>query len=468
MSALRRAVVIGLGRSGVACARVLAAEGWAVRVVDSGSGATLERRAAELPASVEVVLGGYPDDVAAGADLVCPSPGVPWDAPVLENARARGVPVRSEIDLVFERCPAPIAGITGTNGKTTTTALTGALLAAGGRRVHVGGNIGETMLDRLAEVAAQDWVVLELSSFQLESASDPRCRLAAVLNVTPDHLDRHRDMAGYVAAKRRIVDAADPAGTVVLNADDPITRAMAAVSPAPVRLFGDALGGADGATVRGGRVGSVEAGAFTDILPVAEIPLFGGHNVANVLAAVCLARAAEVDPAAIATAVRGFTPVPHRLQTVLDQAGVLWVNDSKATNAESAIVGLRAFAGRPIVWIGGGASKGVGPDALAEEVARGGGVRHAVLNGATGAELDAALAARGVTGRSLVATLGDAVIAARDLARPGDVVLLSPGYTSFDQFQSFEERGERFAALVAELVADAPRPAHVPAQRHAD
>ena len=450
----KRAVVIGLGRSGLACARVFDAEGWTVRVVDSGAGAELEERAAHLPATVEVVLGGYGDDVVDDADLVCPSPGVPWDAPVLERARVRGIPVRSEIDLVFERCPAPIAGITGTNGKTTTTALTGALLAAGGGHVHVGGNIGDTMLDRLGDVGADDWVVLELSSFQLESAADPRCRIAAVLNLTPDHLDRHGSMEGYIAAKRRIVTAADPGGTVVLNANDAPTRAFASASPAPVRLFGENLGHFDGATVRDGAVVSVESGRDIGILPVAEIPLFGPHNVANVLAAVCVARAAGVDPAAIATAVRDFTAVPHRLQPVLDRDGVLWVNDSKATNAEAAIVGLRAFAGRPIVWIGGGRSKGIGPELLAAEVVLR--ARHAILNGATAAELDAALAAEEMMQRTVVATLRDAVVAARDIAAPGDVVLLSPGYTSFDQFSSFEERGERFAALVDELVAPAP------------
>ena len=462
----KRAVVIGLGRSGTACARVLDAEGWSVRVVDTGTGEALERRAAELPASVEVVLGGYPDDVGVDADLVCPSPGVAWDAPVLAAARARGVAVRSEIDLVFERCPAPIAGITGTNGKTTTTALTGALLAAGGARVHVGGNIGQTMLDRLGDVRRGDWVVLELSSFQLESAADPRCRLAAVLNVTPDHIDRHRSMDEYAAVKQRIVSHADPAGAVVLNADDERTRAMAAASAAPVLFFGDDVRDTDGATVRDSTVVALEGGSAIDVLPVADIPLFGAHNVGNVLAAVCMARAAGVDAADIAVGVRGFRPVPHRLQPVLDRDGVLWVNDSKATNAESAIVGLQAFAGRPIVWIGGGKSKGIAPGRLVAEVARR--ARHAVVNGATGPELEAALTAVDYAALTRVRSLRDAVVAARDIARPGDVVLLSPGYPSFDQFTDFEERGERFAALVGELVASTTHPSHVAAQRHAD
>ncbi|TMD00152.1 MAG: UDP-N-acetylmuramoyl-L-alanine--D-glutamate ligase [Chloroflexi bacterium] len=428
----RLAIVIGLGLSGAACARVLSAEGWRVRVVDRGDGEAQRGMAATLPAGVEVVLGGYDDDVAAGAAMVCPSPGVPWDAPVLESARRLGVPVRSEIDLVFERCPAPVAGVTGTNGKTTTTALLGAVLAAGGARVHVGGNIGETMLDRLGDVRPDDWVVLELSSFQLESAADPRCRLATVLNLTPDHLDRHGTMERYGLAKRRLVEAADPQGTVVLNGADPLTRAMAPASAAAVRLFspdpGDLAGG-DGTTVAGGEVTSVEGGVGAPVMPVADIPLLGAHNVSNVLAAVALGRAAGIH-------------------------GVLWVNDSKATNVDAAVTGLRALGDRPVVWIGGGGSKGVGPEALAAEVAAR--ARHAVVCGATAAELDAALAAAGCTARTRTGSLAEAVAAAHRIALPGDAVLLSPGYTSFDQFSGFEERGREFARLVRELCAAAP------------
>ena len=451
------AVVVGLGVSGSACARVLDAEGWRVRVVDRADSEKLRTTAAALPAGVEVVLGGYDDGVVDGAVLVCPSPGVPWDAPLLDRARAAGAAVRSELGLVFERCPAPIAGVTGTNGKTTTTSLLAALLAAAPARVHVGGNIGETMLDRLGAVEAGDWVVLEISSFQLESIDNPRCRLATVLNLSPDHLDRHRTMQEYVAAKRRIVEHADPDGAVALNAADPVTLAMTAVSPAPVRLFGRDLAGAPGVTVRDGQVVSVEGGECVAVLPVAEIPLFGEHNVTNVLAATALARAAGVAPQSIAGAVRAFRPVHHRLETVLDRDGVLWVNDSKATNVDAATVALRAFGGRPIVWIGGGGSKGVGPEALAAAVAEH--ARHAVLNGATGAALDAALGALGFEARTLVADLPAAVAAAAALARPGDVVLLAPGYTSFDQFSSYEERGAAFAALVADQAGEAPAPA---------
>jgi UDP-N-acetylmuramoylalanine--D-glutamate ligase len=444
-----RAVVIGLGRSGLACARVLQGEGWDVLVVDRGDDAALRDRAASLPDGVTLQLGGYADDVAVGADMVCPSPGVPWDAPELVRARSAGVPVRSEMDLVFRRCPAPIVGITGTNGKTTTTALTGAVIAAGGARVHVGGNIGEPMLDRLAGVRDDDWVVLELSSFQIESVADPRCRLAAVLNLTPDHLNRHGTFDAYAAAKRRLVEHADTDGAVILGADDAVTRGMAAAARARVLLAGLDIDASDGTTVRDGDVVVITAGGVTPVMPVEHIPLFGEHNVLNVLAAVALGNAAGVDTRDMARAVRGFAAVPHRLEPVLECDGVLWVNDSKATNVDAAVMALRAFPDRPIVWIGGGQTKGVGPEELAAEVSLR--ARHAILNGATGLEVDNALAQLGYAPRTLVPTLADAVRAAHDVARPGDVVLLAPGYTSFDQFQSFEQRGSAFAAMAREV-----------------
>jgi len=448
----RPVVVIGAGRSGLACARTFVREGHRVVLVDRADTQTIRERLAVLPDSVEIRLGGYADDVAVEALMVCPSPGVPWDAPELEAARAAGVPVRSEMDLVFERCRARICGITRTNGKTTTTALVAAILERAGERVHLGGNIGMTMLDRLDEVVDTDWVVLELSSFQIESVREPRCAIACVLNLTPDHLDRHGDVAAYAETKRRLVRfALDDA---VVGFDDPITRGMATVATCRVHQFGLQPGITDGATRRGAEVVGVDAGIATPVLPVADIPLFGEHNLQNVLAAVAVARAAGVETHPIAGAVRDFRAVPHRLQTVGDEGGVLWVNDSKATNVESAVAALRSFPGRTIVWIGGGKGAGFPIDTLADEVARH--ARFAILNGATAFELDAALGERGFGARSVVASLADAVREAAGIARSGDVVLLAPGYKSFDQFHDFEERGDVFAALVRALDTPAP------------
>jgi UDP-N-acetylmuramoylalanine--D-glutamate ligase len=444
-------VVIGAGRSGLACARTFAREGQRVVLVDRSDTPAMRERVASLPESVQVRLGGYPDEVAAHALMVCPSPGVPWDAPELEVARAHGVPVRSEMDLVFERCRARICGITGTNGKTTTTALVAAILERAGERVHLGGNIGMTMLDRLDDVGDSDWVVLELSSFQIESVSEPRCSIACVLNITPDHLDRHGDLATYAETKRRLVRFA--VDDSVLGYDDPITREMAAVARSRVHHFGLQPGIIDGATRRDGDVVILAPGVVTTVMAVAEVPLFGEHNLQNVLAAVAVARAAGVDSPQIAGAVRDFRAVSHRLQTIRDEAGVLWINDSKATNVESAVAALRSFPGRSIIWIGGGKGAGFPIGGLADEVAHR--ARFAVLNGASAAELDSALADRGFAERMVVATLAEAVRAAEGIAREGDVVLLSPAYKSFDQFRDFEERGDAFAALVGGMAHSA-------------
>ena len=439
-----RAIVIGLARTGVAVARALASDGYRVLVVDRADDARVRERAAALPDSVEVRLGGYPVDVAAGADLVSPSPGVPWDAPELEWARAHGIAVRSEMDLVLERCPCRVIGITGTNGKTTTTALVAAILEQGSDRVVLGGNIGLPVLDRLGGLEPSDWLVLELSSFQIETVAEPRCSVACVLNVTPDHLDRHGDFAAYAGIKQRLVRFA--ADWAVLGFDDPTTRAMARSAAAPVRFFGFDLEGRDGASVRRDEVVSIDSGAEASILPLADIPLYGLHNVANVLAAVAVTRAAGVPVSGVAAGIHGFRPVSHRLEPVLEHDGILWVNDSKATNAESAVVGLQAFAGRPVVWLGGGYPEAEPPGVLVDAVRDR--ARVAVLNGASAQLLDAALARSGYAERSVVQTMAEAVTRARELAQPGDVVLLSPGYKSFDQFRDFEERGDVFRELV--------------------
>jgi UDP-N-acetylmuramoylalanine--D-glutamate ligase len=315
-----------------------------------------------------------------------------------------------------------------------------------GRRVHLGGNIGATMLDRLELVRDGDWVVLELSSFQLESVEAPACEIATVLNISPDHLDRHGSLASYIATKRRVVEHAR--SFAILGWDDPVTRGMAASSPAPVRFFGTGLRGVDGATVHGDDVVIIEAGASQPVMRVADIPLFGGHNVLNVLAVTALGRAAGVALTDIAAAVRDFTAVPHRLEIVLEENGILWINDSKATNVDAATRALESFD-RPIIWIGGGHSKGVPAAELAAAVARH--ARFAILNGDTASELDAALAQRGYTDRIVVADQVSAVKAAAQRVAPGDVVLLAPGYASFDQFGSFEERGIAFADSVRAL-----------------
>jgi UDP-N-acetylmuramoylalanine--D-glutamate ligase len=411
---VKTSLVVGLGRSGVALARFLRDRGDRVRVADSKPAGKLGDMLAKLPAGVETVLGGYDDSVLQGCDEVYASPGVPWDAPLLRAARLKGIRVGSELDLFFRYCPAPIAGITGTNGKTTTTALTGAVLARGTRPVLVGGNIGDTVLDRLHEITPEHWVVLELSSFQLESIERPKPAIGVILNLTPDHLDRHRTFERYVAAKAKLIRYLDRGDHAVLNGRDPTVRALAAQTAGTVTWF--------------------------DQEPDPPMPVPGAHNLMNAKAAAAVGRLAGVPPSEIASAIAGFAGVEHRLELVGEWAGVRWYNDSKATNPEAAAVGIDAFEGQPVVLIAGGYGSGFELADWVQRIRRV--ARGVVLIGDSAEVLERELA--GLPHVVRARDLGHAVELAAGLAEPGGVVLLSPGYKSFDWFTSFEDRGRRF------------------------
>jgi len=411
---VKTSLVVGLGRSGVALARFLRDRGDRVRVADSKPAGKLGDMLARLPAGVETVLGGYDDSVLKGCDEVYASPGVPWDAPLLRAARLKGLRVGSEMDLFFRYCPAPIAGITGTNGKTTTTALAGAVLARGTRPVLVGGNIGDTVLDRLHEITPEHWVVLELSSFQLESIERPKPAIGVILNLTPDHLDRHRTFERYVAAKAKLISHLDRGDHAVLNGQDPTVRALAAQTAGTVTWF--------------------------DQEPDPPMPVPGAHNLMNAKAAAAVGRLAGVPPSEIASAIAGFAGVEHRLELVGEWGGVRWYNDSKATNPEAAAVGIDAFEGQSVVLIAGGYGSGFELAGWVERIRRV--ARGVVLIGDSAEVLERELA--GLPHVVRARDLGHAVELAAGLAEPGGVVLLSPGYKSFDWFTSFEDRGRRF------------------------
>jgi UDP-N-acetylmuramoylalanine--D-glutamate ligase len=318
----RHALVIGYGRSGRAAASFISRKGGSVRVVDRAD--SPELRAALERAGIDGRLGGYGPQDLNGTDLVVVSPGVPWDEPLVETARARGIEVTSEIDLFFRACPGRIAGITGTNGKTTTTALTAELLRAGGLQVLRGGNIGEPVLDRVDQLTPQDWVVLELSSFQLESISRPRLQVGAVLNVTPDHLDRHKTFEHYVELKTRAVAFMEPEDHAVLNLDDPACAAMRSRTRGEVIGFGIEAPVDRGVRLEGGWITVARQGSPARVLPAAEVPLPGAHNLSNVMAAVGAGAAAGVSAESMATAIRGFKAVEHRLELVGTFSGVRW------------------------------------------------------------------------------------------------------------------------------------------------
>ncbi|TMG09629.1 MAG: UDP-N-acetylmuramoyl-L-alanine--D-glutamate ligase [Chloroflexi bacterium] len=415
------ALVVGAARSGVALALHLTAEGEAVRLADRKPSSELLSTIAQLPPGVDLRVGGYDERVLDGVDVVYASPGVPWDSELLNQARAKGIPVSSEIDLFLRLCKGTVVGITGTNGKTTTTALTGVVLEAGRRPVVVGGNIGDTVLDRLAEITPEHWVVLELSSFQLESVEHPHLHVAVILNITPDHLDRHGTLAQYVDLKARAIEDADYA---LLNSRDPTVSALS------TRAAGKVVW-------------------FDQHQPLPPMPLPGRHNMENALAAAAVGHIAGLSDDAINEAIRGFKGVEHRLELVGEWAGVRWYNDSKATNPDAGRVALSAFPGAPVILIAGGYGSGFDLREWVQDVLAN--TEAAILIGASAGELAEALREHPKVIRA--ETLEQAVLIAAGMARQGSVVLLSPAYKSYDMFKDFEDRGNQFKELVRQRFA---------------
>jgi UDP-N-acetylmuramoylalanine--D-glutamate ligase len=450
-----RVVILGLGRQGTALARWLVRQGAEVTVSDRQPAERLGRFLQALEGlPVRYVLGDHPLSLLEGCDLLCLSGGVPLDIPIVQEAVRRGIPLANDAQLFLERCRGWTAGITGTSGKTTTTALVGAMCQAAGFRTWVGGNIGNPLIEFVEEIGPEDRVILELSSFQLEIMTvSPR--VAAVLNIAPNHLDRHKTMEAYIAAKQRILDFQDVEDVAVLGYDDPNARSLAAAVRGRLRFFSREREVARGAFLREGTLFLRLGSEAWPICRVEEVRLQGRHNLWNVLAAAAVAGSLGADIGAIREAVLTFSGVPHRLERVREVRGVLYVNDSIATTPERVRVALEAFE-EPIVLLAGGRDKGLPWEETAEVIARR--VRVLIAFGELGDRIvEAARAARarvdGVVLEHLerVATLEEAVARAAGLARPGEVVLLSPGGTSFDAYRDFEERGMHFRQLVEAL-----------------
>jgi UDP-N-acetylmuramoylalanine--D-glutamate ligase len=405
----RRALVVGLARSGAAAASALAALGVEVVAADRSDTVDAGRLAA---AGVEVRLGTEEESLVDGVDLLVKSPGVPGESPLPTAARDRGIPVWSEIELGYRLLPTGVrlVGVTGTNGKTTTTELLGAIFRAARRPVEVAGNVGTPLTEVAGRIGPDAWVVCELSSFQLEDVHELACEIAVLLNLEPDHLDRHGSFEAYREAKLRIFE-----------------RARVAVVPRGLGLAGIEF-------------------SVDDELP-AEPLIPGAHNRENAAAATAAARAAGIDDDSIAQALRAFPGVPHRLELVRELHGVRYVNDSKATNTAAARRGIAAYHA-PLRLVLGGSLKGEDFAPLARDLPAT--VRSIYLIGEAAGELAAALE---LTGHDFVhaGDLTTAVRAAATDAEPGDVVLLSPACASYDQFENFERRGDAFRRLVEEL-----------------
>jgi UDP-N-acetylmuramoylalanine--D-glutamate ligase len=452
----KRVLVVGLGKSGVASALFLKAHGARVTVSDTKSGDELRN---EIPVlldhGITVETGGHGERTFRGQDLIVVSPGVPVDAPLLVQARSWGEPVIGEVELAAQFLPGPIVAITGSNGKTTTTTLTGEILTASGLPTLVGGNIGTPAISLAERAKPETVIVLEVSSFQLETIQKFRPKVAVVLNVTPDHLDRHRTLEVYVDAKSRIFENQSGDDFAVLNEDDPTCVEMAGRTRAQVFWFSRQKEVRQGAWVRDGNIlfrdgRGQQKGAQREIMQVSEIPLKGAHNLENVLAAVCAGALMGCAPEKIRQAVRDFKAVEHRLEFVATIRGVDYYNDSKATNVDATIKALESFPANIHLILGGkdkGSDYTVLNDLLRQRVKR------VYTIGAAAGKIESQIVSSKSGGVEVVhaETLENALRKANAVAQPGDVVLLAPACASFDQFKNYEQRGQVFKEIVRGL-----------------
>ncbi len=444
----RKVLIVGLARSGVAAAEFLVREGALVSLTDRKERSQLAPMLQRLPAPVKLCLGGHSVEDFVNAELVVASPGVPPDLPELVQARNHGIPVIGEVELAYRFLQGHFIGVTGSNGKTTTTTLIGEICRSAGQARFVAGNIGRPLTEALLQESPPRQFVVELSSFQLESIEEFHCNVAVFLNLTPDHLDRHGDAGAYLAAKERIFlnQAADD--WAVVNLDDP---ALGQIRTAARRFpFSVERRLAEGAYCDRESLRLRLDGREHHLLERSEIPLRGLHNLSNILAASAAAFLGGVEADQIAKTVRGFGGVEHRLEFVREMDGVEWFNDSKATNVDSAMKALESF-GSPIVLIMGGLDK-AGDfrllRALVQEK-----VRHLIVLGSAAEKIAAQLSD---TAPILKAgSLEEAVARAARIARSGDVVLLAPGCASFDMFENYEHRGRVFKELAHSLAAHA-------------
>lgn len=456
-----KVIILGAARQGTALARYLAKQGAQVTLTDQRSDAELSAaRQALADAAVEWITGGHPLEILDGAQLVCPSGGVSLDIPFLVEARRQGIPFSNDSQVFLEAAPCKVVGITGSAGKTTTTSLVGALAqdaaarsgnAFSGKQVWVGGNIGNPLIASLEDMQPGDLVVMELSSFQLEIMTcSPQ--VAALLNLTPNHLDRHGTMEAYSAAKSSILLHQSQRDLAVLCREDPGAWGLSHLVKGRLVSFGfnPLPAEVNGTYLDGGEICVRWDGQRERILPSREVPLRGRHNLMNVLAACAIAAASGLPVESIQHAIHAFPGVPHRLEFVRRWKDVDWYNDSIATAPERAIAAMHAFE-EPLVLLAGGRDKKLPWEAFAEVVSQK--VEHLVLFG----EAAGLIAAVIDHSKSWPVTihrcqgLQDAVQVAAQLADPGHVVLLAPGGTSFDEFQDFEERGERYRQWVNDL-----------------
>ncbi|MGD9495899.1 MAG: UDP-N-acetylmuramoyl-L-alanine--D-glutamate ligase [Armatimonadota bacterium] len=446
----RRAAVIGAGSSGMACVRLLREVGARVTLADALPVQQIRQQADEARALGAQVVGGVGHLAQiAGADLIVSSPGVPIDHPALVEARAAGIEVMGSIELAYRLCAAPIIAITGTNGKGTTCRVLAAMLAAAGIEHLLAGNIGRPLEGEVTRARPDAPAVVEVSSFQLEATVQFRPRVCCILNIAPDHLDRHRGMREYIAAKSRILANQRPEDFAIVNLDDELARQTSEAGAATKLSISTQWGLAD-AHVRGGEIVVSLWGREAAICPASDLPLRGRHHLANVLVAATGARLLGAAPQAIAKAIRAYRPPEHHMELVAELRGVAFINDTKATNPAAAVADLSALE-RPFVAIVGGKDKGGDFSELGRLLAQR--ARAVVLIGEAAGRIAQAMGPEGAAERA--GTLAEAVRRAAELAEPGDAVILAPACSSFDMFEDYAHRGRVFREIVAGLASEA-------------
>lgn len=443
----KRVLVVGLGRSGAASAFFLQEHGARVTVSDTKSETQLQSEiAALLDRGISIEAGRHGERTFRDQDLIVVSPGVPSDQPQLQHARTLGIPVIGEVELAFNFLQGKVLAITGSNGKTTTTTLVGEILSKAGKKTLVGGNIGTPVISLAGKSSPDSLVVLEISSFQLETIEKFRPWIAAILNITPDHLDRHHTFQAYVDAKARIFEKQSAGDFGVLNADDPTCVALQSKVRGELFWFSRKQQVENGASLKDEQIVFRRKGQEQVVLDRSDIQLKGAHNLENVLAAVTMSMLAGCTAEEVRRAVNEFQAVEHRLELVTTINGVAFYNDSKATNVDATVKALESFAGNIHIILGG---KDKGSDYTVLKPLLSERARRAYLIGAAAEKIASQIQGAAPLVRS--GTLEHAVRQAFEAAKPGDIVLLAPACASFDQFENYEQRGRVFKELVLSL-----------------